>query len=78
MLACRQRVELEELRQQLEESSAALTRALRAEFERSREEQERRHQVSMVPFGVTLSLACRGGSESPLPPALTVCPLRWS
>lgn len=67
-------MELEELRQQLEESSAALTRALRAEFERSREEQERRHQVSTVPFGVTLSLACCGGSESPLPPALTVCP----
>lgn len=41
-------MELEELRQQLEESSTALTRALRAEFERSREEQERRHQVSML------------------------------
>lgn len=45
--AARQRVELEELRQQLEESSAALTRALRAEFERSREEQERRHQMEL-------------------------------
>lgn len=45
-------MELEELRQQLEESSTALTRSLRAEFERSREEQERRHQVSTVPLGV--------------------------
>ncbi|KAK2112307.1 hypothetical protein P7K49_012054 [Saguinus oedipus] len=43
--AARQRAELEELRQQLEESSSALTRALRAEFEKDREEQERRHQV---------------------------------
>ncbi|XP_076791460.1 centrosomal protein of 131 kDa isoform X2 [Arvicanthis niloticus] len=45
--AARQRVELEELRQQLEESSTALTRSLRAEFERSREEQERRHQMEL-------------------------------
>ncbi|XP_052052145.1 centrosomal protein of 131 kDa isoform X2 [Apodemus sylvaticus] len=45
--AARQRVELEELRQQLEESSAAMTRALRAEAERSREEQERRHQMEL-------------------------------
>ncbi|XP_028643690.1 centrosomal protein of 131 kDa [Grammomys surdaster] len=45
--AARQRAELEELRQQLEESSAALTRSLRAEFERSREEQERRHQMEL-------------------------------
>ncbi|XP_029417166.1 centrosomal protein of 131 kDa isoform X2 [Nannospalax galili] len=47
LLVCRQRAELEELRQQLEESSAALTQALRAEFERSREEQERRHQMEL-------------------------------
>nr|XP_020041245.1 centrosomal protein of 131 kDa isoform X3 [Castor canadensis] len=45
--AARQRAELEELRQQLEESSAALTRALRAEFERGREEQEQRHQMEL-------------------------------
>uniref|UniRef100_A0A7N5JQX5 Centrosomal protein 131 n=1 Tax=Ailuropoda melanoleuca TaxID=9646 RepID=A0A7N5JQX5_AILME len=42
-----QRAELEELRQQLEESSAAEGRALRAEFEKGREEQERRHQMEM-------------------------------
>lgn len=63
MLACRQRVELEELRQQLEENSAALTRSLRAEFERSREEQERRHQVSALsPSECQLSPAVELGS----------------
>ncbi|XP_039082475.1 centrosomal protein of 131 kDa isoform X2 [Hyaena hyaena] len=45
--AARQRAELEERRQQLEESSAAEGRALRAEFEKGREEQERRHQMEM-------------------------------
>ncbi|XP_041501810.1 centrosomal protein of 131 kDa [Microtus oregoni] len=34
-------------RAELEESSATLTRALRAEFERSREEQEQRHQMEL-------------------------------
>ncbi|XP_036052553.1 LOW QUALITY PROTEIN: centrosomal protein of 131 kDa [Onychomys torridus] len=34
-------------RAELEESSAALTRTLRAEFERSREEQEQRHQMEL-------------------------------
>lgn len=41
----RQRAELEELRRQLEESSAMGTKALREEYERVQEEQERRHQV---------------------------------
>lgn len=45
--AARQRAELEELRQQLEESSSAGGRALRAEFEKGREEQERRHQMEL-------------------------------
>nr|KAF6455314.1 centrosomal protein 131 [Rousettus aegyptiacus] len=43
----RQRGELEELRQQLEDSSSAGGRALRAEFEKGREEQERRHQMEL-------------------------------
>lgn len=47
--ARRQRGELEELRQQLEDSSSAGGRALRAEFEKGREEQERRHQVGHRP-----------------------------
>uniref|UniRef100_A0A8D1LT47 Centrosomal protein 131 n=1 Tax=Sus scrofa TaxID=9823 RepID=A0A8D1LT47_PIG len=43
----RQRAELEELRLQLEESSSAGGRALRAEFEKGREELERRHQMEL-------------------------------
>ncbi|KAK2500536.1 hypothetical protein MC885_006502 [Smutsia gigantea] len=45
--AARQHAELEELRQQLEESGSAGGRALRAEFEKGREEQERRHQAEL-------------------------------
>nr|XP_010340617.1 centrosomal protein of 131 kDa isoform X2 [Saimiri boliviensis boliviensis] len=54
--AARQRAELEELRQQLEESSSALTRALRAEFEKGREEQERRHQIELKALKQQLEL----------------------
>uniref|UniRef100_A0A8C5KWC7 Centrosomal protein 131 n=1 Tax=Jaculus jaculus TaxID=51337 RepID=A0A8C5KWC7_JACJA len=45
----KERLEQQAARQraELEESSAALTRALRAEFERGREEQERRHQTEL-------------------------------
>lgn len=42
---CRQRAEAEELRRQLEASSSALTRALRDEYAKEKEDQERRHQV---------------------------------
>ncbi|XP_036198065.1 centrosomal protein of 131 kDa isoform X3 [Myotis myotis] len=42
-----QRVELEDLRQQLEESSAARARALRAELDKGREELEQRHQMEL-------------------------------
>ncbi|XP_054986933.1 centrosomal protein of 131 kDa isoform X2 [Sorex araneus] len=45
--AARQRAELEELRRQLEASSAAGGRALRAEFDKEREAQEQRHQVEL-------------------------------
>ncbi|XP_036125540.1 centrosomal protein of 131 kDa isoform X2 [Molossus molossus] len=45
--AARQRAELEELRQQLEESSSARGRALRAEFEKGREALEHRHQMEL-------------------------------
>lgn len=58
--AHRQRAELEELRQQLEESSAAEGRALRAEFEKGREEQERRHQVGVPPSPPLLAPALWG------------------
>ncbi|NXC33460.1 CP131 protein, partial [Campylorhamphus procurvoides] len=45
--AARQRAEAEELRRQLEANSSALTRALREENAKDREEQERRHQVEL-------------------------------
>ncbi|XP_012308171.2 centrosomal protein of 131 kDa [Aotus nancymaae] len=54
--AARQRAELEELRRQLEESSSALTGALRAEFEKGREEQERRHQMELKALKQQLEL----------------------
>ncbi|XP_058476453.1 centrosomal protein of 131 kDa isoform X8 [Solea solea] len=46
-LAARQRAELEDLRQQLEENTSVSRRALAQELDRSREEQERRHQVEV-------------------------------
>uniref|UniRef100_A0A8C6W0U9 Centrosomal protein 131 n=1 Tax=Nothobranchius furzeri TaxID=105023 RepID=A0A8C6W0U9_NOTFU len=46
-LAARQRVELEDLRQQLEENSSLAGRALKEEMDQCREEQERRHQMEM-------------------------------
>lgn len=44
-LSYRQRAELEDLRRQLEENSSLAGRALREELDKTREEQERRHQV---------------------------------
>ncbi|XP_034426066.1 centrosomal protein of 131 kDa isoform X2 [Hippoglossus hippoglossus] len=46
-LSARQRVELEDLKRQLEENSSLAARALREELEKTRQEQERRHQVEM-------------------------------
>ncbi|XP_058261971.1 centrosomal protein of 131 kDa isoform X4 [Hemibagrus wyckioides] len=45
--AARQQAELEELKTQLENNSSLANRTLREEMEKSREEQERRHQVEM-------------------------------
>ncbi|NXI85562.1 CP131 protein, partial [Rhipidura dahli] len=45
--AARQRAEVEELRRQLEANSSALTRALRDEYAKEKEEQERRHQAEL-------------------------------
>ncbi|XP_065591404.1 centrosomal protein of 131 kDa isoform X5 [Cyrtonyx montezumae] len=45
--AARQRAEVEELRRQLEASSSAVTAALKEEYAREKEEQERRHQTEM-------------------------------
>ncbi|NWW32141.1 CP131 protein, partial [Panurus biarmicus] len=45
--AARQRAEAEELRRQLEANSSALTRALRDEYAKEKEDQERRHQAEL-------------------------------
>ncbi|NXC42863.1 CP131 protein, partial [Penelope pileata] len=45
--AARQRAEVEELRRQLEVSSSAVTAALKEEYAREKEEQERRHQAEV-------------------------------
>ncbi|OXB81049.1 UNVERIFIED_CONTAM: hypothetical protein H355_004979 [Colinus virginianus] len=45
--AARQRAEVEELRRQLEASSSAVTAALKEEYAREKEEQERRHQTEI-------------------------------
>ncbi|CAI9596479.1 unnamed protein product, partial [Staurois parvus] len=43
--AARQRAELDELRKQLEDNCALATRVLKEEYEKSKEEQDRRHQA---------------------------------
>ncbi|NXX99487.1 CP131 protein, partial [Centropus bengalensis] len=45
--AARQRAEVEELRQQLEASSLAVTRALKEEYAKEKEEQEKQHQAEV-------------------------------
>uniref|UniRef100_A0A8C0FNR1 Centrosomal protein 131 n=1 Tax=Bubo bubo TaxID=30461 RepID=A0A8C0FNR1_BUBBB len=47
LCAGRQRAEAEELRRQLEASSSAVTRALKEEYAKEKEEQERRHQAEV-------------------------------
>ncbi|KAM9296917.1 LOW QUALITY PROTEIN: centrosomal protein of 131 kDa [Gastrophryne carolinensis] len=45
--AARQRAELDELRKQLEENCALATRVLKEEYEKGKEEQDRRHQAEI-------------------------------
>lgn len=45
--AARQRAELDELRKQLEDNCSLATRVLREEYEKSKEEQDRRHQAEI-------------------------------
>ncbi|XP_053309204.1 centrosomal protein of 131 kDa isoform X3 [Spea bombifrons] len=45
--ATRQRAELDELRKQLEENCSLTTRVLKEEYEKSKDEQERRHQAEI-------------------------------
>ncbi|XP_061565059.1 centrosomal protein of 131 kDa [Cololabis saira] len=63
-LAARQRSELEDLRQQLEENSSLAGRTLREELDRTRMEQERRHQVEMKVLQERLDLEKQSWEES--------------
>lgn len=44
-VVCRQHSEMEELRRRMEENSCMAGRVFREELDKTREEQERRHQV---------------------------------
>uniref|UniRef100_A0A8D0BCT8 Centrosomal protein 131 n=1 Tax=Salvator merianae TaxID=96440 RepID=A0A8D0BCT8_SALMN len=52
----RQRAELEDLRRQLEENSSVVTKALKEEYEKGKEEQERRHQAEVQALKVRLEI----------------------
>uniref|UniRef100_A0A8D2LQD9 Centrosomal protein 131 n=1 Tax=Varanus komodoensis TaxID=61221 RepID=A0A8D2LQD9_VARKO len=54
--AARQRAELEDLRRQLEENSSVVIKALKEEYEKGKEEQERRHQAEMQALKVQLEI----------------------
>nr|XP_008102351.1 PREDICTED: centrosomal protein of 131 kDa isoform X3 [Anolis carolinensis] len=54
--AVRQRAELEDLRRQLEENSSVVTKALKEEYEKGKEEQERRHQAEVQSLKVQLEI----------------------
>jgi len=71
-VCCRQRSELEGLRRQLEENSSLAGRALREELDKTREEQERRHQVRLQ----ALLVLSTSDSELKLMPSV-VCVSRW-
>ncbi|XP_053231476.1 centrosomal protein of 131 kDa isoform X10 [Podarcis raffonei] len=54
--AARQRTELEDLRRQLEENSSVVTKALKEEYKKGKEEQERRHQAEVQALKVQLEM----------------------
>ncbi|XP_013926893.1 PREDICTED: centrosomal protein of 131 kDa [Thamnophis sirtalis] len=54
--AARQRAELEDLRRQLEENNSIVTKALKQEYEKGKEEQERRHQVEIQTLKMQLDM----------------------
>ncbi|XP_070793795.1 centrosomal protein of 131 kDa isoform X5 [Pituophis catenifer annectens] len=54
--AARQRAELEDLRRQLEENNSIVTKALKEEYEKGKEEQERRHQVEIQTLKMQLDM----------------------
>ncbi|XP_058026036.1 centrosomal protein of 131 kDa isoform X2 [Ahaetulla prasina] len=54
--AARQRAQLEDLRKQLEENNSIVTKALKEEYEKGKEEQERRHQVEIQTLKMQLDM----------------------
>ncbi|XP_053151941.1 centrosomal protein of 131 kDa isoform X2 [Hemicordylus capensis] len=54
--AARQRAELEELQRQLEENSSIVTKVLKEEYEKGKEEQEKRHQAEVQALKVRLEI----------------------
>uniref|UniRef100_A0A2H6NCQ4 Uncharacterized protein n=1 Tax=Micrurus carvalhoi TaxID=3147026 RepID=A0A2H6NCQ4_9SAUR len=52
----RQRAELEDLRRQLEENNSIVTKTLKEEYEKGKEEQERRHQVEIQTLKMQLDM----------------------
>lgn len=71
----RQRAEVEELRRQLEASSLAVTRALKEEYAKEKEERERRHQVWFSPC--LWALDCCSWVQEARFPACDCGDIRW-
>lgn len=62
--AARQRAELDELRSQLEQNCSLITKALKEEFEKTKEEQERRHQVEVQSLKERLEIEKQAWEEN--------------
>nr|XP_005988104.1 PREDICTED: centrosomal protein of 131 kDa isoform X2 [Latimeria chalumnae] len=62
--AARQRAELDELRQQLEDNSSLATRALKEEFQKAKEEQEKRHQAEIKALKERLDIEKQAWEEN--------------
>ncbi|XP_051888748.1 centrosomal protein of 131 kDa isoform X5 [Pristis pectinata] len=62
--AARQRAELDELRSQLEENCSLVTKALKEEFEKTKEEQERRHQAEIQSLKERLEIEKQAWEEN--------------
>ncbi|XP_072414876.1 centrosomal protein of 131 kDa isoform X2 [Chiloscyllium punctatum] len=62
--AARQRAELDELRRQLEDNSSLVTKAIKEEFEKAKEEQERRHQAEIQSLKERLDIEKQAWEEN--------------
>ncbi|XP_060700450.1 centrosomal protein of 131 kDa isoform X2 [Hemiscyllium ocellatum] len=62
--AARQRAELDELRRQLEDNSSLVTKAIKEEFEKAKEEQERRHQAEIQSLKERLEIEKQAWEEN--------------